>query len=288
MLNLVIGAAASGKSEYAEQVVMTLSGERIYLATMEPFGREAEDRIARHRELRAGKGFRTIERPKGLAALPTGPDWNLLVEDLPNLAANEYFSPDGGGMDAVLCGIRHLVETASDVTVVTGDLLSDGERYDAGTEAYLKMLAELHLHLAEMADNVIEVICGTPCTVKGTLPAVTPVRKKETVKGSYFITGPYGSGKREYVLRVLGIAEEDAAFEVQELLRADPQQDLFGLAGELGAFRAVTQTEVGAGVIPLAAADRTWRESAGRLACLLAERADVVIRMVCGVPVRIK
>ena len=41
MINLVIGAAASGKSEYAEDIVMSLPGEKIYIATMEPFGAEA-------------------------------------------------------------------------------------------------------------------------------------------------------------------------------------------------------------------------------------------------------
>ena len=40
MVNLVIGAAASGKSEYAEDIVMSLPGEKIYIATMEPFGAE--------------------------------------------------------------------------------------------------------------------------------------------------------------------------------------------------------------------------------------------------------
>ena len=57
MLTLVIGGSASGKSEYAEQHVMSLNGARIYIATMEPFGKEAEDRISKHRQMRKNKGF---------------------------------------------------------------------------------------------------------------------------------------------------------------------------------------------------------------------------------------
>ena len=48
MFTLVIGASASGKSEYAEKLAMSLDGQRIYLAAMEPFGQEAQARIARH------------------------------------------------------------------------------------------------------------------------------------------------------------------------------------------------------------------------------------------------
>ena len=66
MLTLVIGGSASGKSEYAEQHVMSLNGARIYIATMEPFGKEAADRISKHRQMRKNKGFETIECYTGL------------------------------------------------------------------------------------------------------------------------------------------------------------------------------------------------------------------------------
>ena len=170
MVNLVIGAAASGKSEYAEDIVMSLPGEKIYIATMEPFGAEAEERIARHRALRGGKGFSTVERPRNLINLTPEADWNVLIEDLPNLAANELFSPEGGGADAVLSGVEMICKTASNVTIVTGDIFSDGAEYDVGTREYMEMLADLHMRIAAKADNVVEVVCGIPCAVKGELP----------------------------------------------------------------------------------------------------------------------
>lgn len=48
MFTLVIGGAASGKSEYAEAHVETLPGRRLYIATMEPWDEECRARIARH------------------------------------------------------------------------------------------------------------------------------------------------------------------------------------------------------------------------------------------------
>ena len=305
MVNLVIGAAASGKSEYAEDIVMSLPGEKIYIATMEPFGAEAEERIARHRVLRAGKGFTTVERPRNLIVLTPEADWNVLIEDLPNLAANELFSPEGGGADAVLSGVERICKIVSSVTIVTGDIFSDGAEYDVGTREYMEMLADLHMRIAAKADNVVEVVCGIPCAVKGELPVnivnyetaapevanCAEVNVKKMIAQDrlhVYVTGSMASGKREYVLNTLGIPEIEAAFEVQELLREKPNMDVAALAEKLSGYQAITQTEVGAGVIPLSASDREWRERAGRLACLLASRADIVVRMVCGVPIIVK
>ena len=42
MFTLVVGGAASGKSEYAEQLILRAGAlPRYYVATMEPFGAEA-------------------------------------------------------------------------------------------------------------------------------------------------------------------------------------------------------------------------------------------------------
>ena len=66
MFHLVTGGSGSGKSEYAEQLI-TEFGEkerwrkRYYLATMMPFGEETKQKIERHRKMREGKGFCTVE-----------------------------------------------------------------------------------------------------------------------------------------------------------------------------------------------------------------------------------
>ena len=60
--------------------------------------------------------------------------------------------------------------------------------------------------------------------------------------------------------------------------------DLTALADKLSAFRVVIATEVGGGVVPTDERQRRSREAAGRLACLLAQRADTVVRVRCGLP----
>ena len=50
----------------------------------------------------------------------------------------------------------------------------------------------------------------------------------------------------------------------------------------------IASDEVGAGVVPVAAEDRAFREAVGRALCVIARNAGEVTRCVCGIGVRIK
>ncbi len=97
-----------------------------------------------------------------------------------------------------------------------------------------------------------------------------------------FITGPLYSGKRTFAQKLDGTR----IFDVQEL--AAQSRDLEQLAEELAGYDIVLATEVGGGVVPVDAEQRAAREAAGRLACMLAARADCVVQMFCGIPTILK
>ena len=105
-----------------------------------------------------------------------------------------------------------------------------------------------------------------------------------------FITGPLYSGKRDYACALLDCDMEQlaerAVWDVQSL--AADCADLSALADELAGHDLVIATEVGGGVVPVDAAERAAREAAGRLSCLLARRAEKVVRVFCGLPVILK
>lgn len=173
MLILVSGGSASGKSEFAEGLVAASGLEtRAYLATMQVWDAESERRVERHRRMRAGKGFATVECPVNLAVavLPSG--CAALLEDLSNLTANEFFGPQGreGAFGRVLSGVERAAEQAALLVVVTNELFSDGMDYDPETLAYLDVLARLNRAVARRADRVYEVVCGIPITWKGANP----------------------------------------------------------------------------------------------------------------------
>ena len=170
-VTFVIGAAASGKSAYAESLCLGRDGPRVYLATMEPFGEEGARRIARHRALREGKGFSTLERTRDVGAavpgLPRG--CTLLLEDVGNLVANELFAEGGlspRDPDAVarevLGGIERLAQAAAYTVVVTVDVFADGMRYDEGPEVWRRALARGHPGVAALAAGAVGVGWGLP------------------------------------------------------------------------------------------------------------------------------
>ena len=111
------------------------------------------------------------------------------------------------------------------------------------------------------------------------------------------VIGGVASGKRTF-LRSLGHACEDTSGDIasgsavlvdaQELARDDGAEVAL-LAQEIASSKqAVTIVEVGSGIVPAGPGERAWRDRAGALARELAARSDVVVRMVCGIPVPLK
>ena len=172
MIALITGGSGSGKSAYAERLAMTSPGTaRVYLATMKPWeDDETKKRIARHRAMRADKGFATLEQSMDLCAarLPAGAC--VLLEDLPNLVANEMF--DGGDTGRLIPSLDMLADRCRSLIVVTDNISEDGILYDESTAAYLRLLNDVTAHLADQAELVAEVVCGIPIPVKGELPCV--------------------------------------------------------------------------------------------------------------------
>lgn len=170
MIALVTGGAASGKSEYAESLLLAAPHHpRIYLAAMISRGPEDAARVARHRSLRAGKGFATVERPLDLAGWECPAGAAVLLECVTTLLANEMYEPGGSGGDAarkILTGLRRLAARAGTLVAVTGEIFSDGRNYDAGTMEYITLLGYINREMASMANRVTEVVCGIPLSLK--------------------------------------------------------------------------------------------------------------------------
>ena len=183
MIHLVTGGSGSGKSEYAESLILSFgSGQRFYAASMEAGdSQEGKRRIARHRRLRAGKGFVTLEQPRNLGQLrlPDGGRKHVLLECVTTLAANEMFGgPEAGGVEKgpadqerlcrkLLSDIKALAEQADNLVIVTGQLGEDGLLYDTGTMDYIALMGRLNQELAAWADRVTEVVFGIPVILKG-------------------------------------------------------------------------------------------------------------------------
>ncbi|WP_343209156.1 bifunctional adenosylcobinamide kinase/adenosylcobinamide-phosphate guanylyltransferase [Anaerolentibacter hominis] len=173
---LIVGGSGSGKSEYAEQVLIKRAEQRrYYVATMRPEGREAEARIVRHRMMRRDKGFTTLEAPEHLSVLSLPAGAGVLLECVSNLLANEMFGEKEHLPADRLCAclvedILRLNDRCRELVVVSGDVFSSGECYEEETMQYISCLGQMNRALAEHAECVVEVVCGIPCVWKGELP----------------------------------------------------------------------------------------------------------------------
>ena len=170
MLTLVVGGAASGKSEYAERLVLQTARPRYYLATMQVWDAECAARVEKHRRMRAEKQFETLECPLHLGTVRLPARGTALLEDLGNLTANELYDPAGAGeaaASAILDGLGRLAAQCEHLVVVSNEVFSGGADYAGDTDRYLKALAQVNNALAARADAVVQVVCGIPVYYKG-------------------------------------------------------------------------------------------------------------------------
>ena len=208
MITLITGGSGSGKSAYAEKYICRVSNEngykeKYYIATMQVFDDEGQRKIDRHRRLRAGKGFITIERPRDIqnAVSKLQSESSLktvrsaLLECMSNLVANEMFpTVDASGIQAaeakketlddpenmkdyetaqirrvskkVLKEVSILSENVAELVIVTNNVFEDGVSYDESTMNYIKAMGIVNRGLAAMAERVVEVVAGIPVAVK--------------------------------------------------------------------------------------------------------------------------
>lgn len=109
------------------------------------------------------------------------------------------------------------------------------------------------------------------------------------------IIGGAGQGKLDYVLQKTGYGPAQVARhpgggpDTARLCRAGGLAGA-GRGGAAGGNPDVILIcdEVGCGVVPVEPAQRARREAVGRLCCRLAERAERVERIFCGLPMVLK
>lgn len=176
MMILIIGGSGSGKSAYAEDYITSFSKEKkkYYIATMQVYDAEGEQKIERHRLLRSGKGFSTIEQPvdikKALEKMESG-EKTALLECMSNLTANEMFNGEIPREEEIVVEkiIQEIVDLNKELNalvVVSNNIFEEGKEYDTTTRAYIRALGRINEKLAALAEVVIEVVVGIPVVMK--------------------------------------------------------------------------------------------------------------------------
>ena len=176
MITLIYGGSACGKSQFAEDTICRLSEgkNKYYIATMQ-VGDDEEiiERVKKHRKMRGEKGFTTVECQVNLekALDVMSGSKNALLECMSNLVANEmFFGGEIIGRDdtvkKVREGLKKLIEGTDNLVVVTNNIFESDSDYDEITLSYMDALGEINEYLAELADEVYEVVVGIPLRIK--------------------------------------------------------------------------------------------------------------------------
>ncbi|MBQ4522675.1 MAG: bifunctional adenosylcobinamide kinase/adenosylcobinamide-phosphate guanylyltransferase [Lachnospiraceae bacterium] len=176
MMTLIIGGSGSGKSAFAEDYIVSLSKEKkkYYIATMQVYDEEGEKKMERHRTLRSGKDFSTIEQTvdlkKSTEKMEAG-DRTALLECISNLTANEMFAGEVPETEEVVTEkivkeIETLNKEVTHLVIVSNNVFEDGQVYDKTTMAYIRAMGRINEMLADMADEVVEVVVGIPLVIK--------------------------------------------------------------------------------------------------------------------------
>lgn len=111
-----------------------------------------------------------------------------------------------------------------------------------------------------------------------------------------FIVGGAYQGKSEYVKKYINDGYQiiyDYHLIVKEQLNngKNPIDELERLLENLNDRLdrvVVISDELGSGLVPMGKELREYREMSGRVNCILAKRADEVIRVICGIGTKIK
>ncbi len=172
MTVLILGTPDSGKSRKAEALMEDISGEgdKIYIATMIPYGKEGEERVKKHRKMREGKGYLTIECPVDIISAASGidrlEDRCCLLECLSNLIGNELHSEDNKGMDEdklidkITGDVMTLGSKCRHLVIVSNHFSMDDPEYDEDTKRYVRMTDLINKELSLKADQIYELTGG--------------------------------------------------------------------------------------------------------------------------------
>lgn len=170
MLILITGGSKNGKSRLAESIICRSPLPRIYIATMEPYCDESRAAIERHRKIRSGKGFETIEKYTDTDEIELTEKSAVLLECACNLCANEMFAAGCEAPAEKICrGIKKLLMKSELLVVVTNQVGNDGFSYPDKTDEYIRNMGRLNGMLSQLADCVIETVYGIPLILKGEL-----------------------------------------------------------------------------------------------------------------------
>lgn len=169
-LTLVLGGAASGKTAWAEALVLRTGETPVYLATAQAWDTEMQAKIDRHRTLR-GDGWLTVEAPLDLApALRNARAGQVVLLDCATLWLSNIMLAEGDPEAESAALLRAIATCAAPVVVVSNEVGAGIVPENALARRFRQAQGELNQKMAADAGLVVAVMAGLPLVLKGQIP----------------------------------------------------------------------------------------------------------------------
>ena len=175
-ITLVTGGCRSGKSSFAEKLMIRLPGPHKYIATAPNIDGEMNLRIRKHRQRREILGWETIEEERDLSkSIIVSDGCSVLVECLTLWVNNLiYYSEQSGELideDSISRRCNELVELAQrndgNIIFVTNETGMGIMPENATARLFGDLAGRCNQIIADAADEVYFMVSGIPMTVKG-------------------------------------------------------------------------------------------------------------------------
>jgi adenosylcobinamide kinase/adenosylcobinamide-phosphate guanylyltransferase len=165
---LITGGSRSGKSSYAEQLALSLSGTPVYLATARIWDDEFRERVRRHQE-RRGPQWTNIEEEKYLSRHDVS--GRVVVVDCLTLWSTNFFfdleSDVDRALDALKAEFDRFTDQDATFLFVTNEIGMGGTSDNALQRRFTDLQGWMNQHVAARADEVILMVSGIPVKIKG-------------------------------------------------------------------------------------------------------------------------
>lgn len=169
-LTFVLGGAASGKSAFAESLVLQSGLDPVYIATAQVFDDEMATKVARHRDMR-GNNWTTIEEPIAVASTlkQIGPDHAVLIDCATLWLTNIMLAKHdiAAECSALITALR---TCRCPVVIVSNEVGQGIVPENALSRNFRNAQGTLNQAIAAEAEVVVAVMAGLPLTLKGSLP----------------------------------------------------------------------------------------------------------------------
>ncbi len=163
----ITGGQRSGKSNYAQQIALSLSENPVYLATSRIWDEEHQKRIERHKADR-GTEWTNIEEEKQLSNHRL--ENRVILVDCVTLWATNFFFDNNSDVDLSLAMIKEefdkLIQQEAQFIFVSNEIGLGGTSENKAQRLFMDLQGWINQYIASKANRVYLMVSGIPLQVK--------------------------------------------------------------------------------------------------------------------------